>query len=137
MSAFEDKGSPAYTPPAAAPGSYQQPQPAHYAQSQPQAPQGYAQQPQGYAQPPPQGYAQQPMAQGYAPQPQLQTQLSAAQIGENFRGQLFAQCAQGIHQPTTKYGVFGIITAVVCFPCGLIALFIDVERKCDRCGIKL
>ncbi|KAJ7788036.1 hypothetical protein B0H14DRAFT_3504672 [Mycena olivaceomarginata] len=66
-----------------------------------------------------------------------QTQLSAAQIGENFRGQLFAQCAQGIHQPTTKYGVFGIITAVVCFPCGLIALCIDVERKCDRCGINL
>ncbi|KAJ7330295.1 hypothetical protein DFH08DRAFT_882337 [Mycena albidolilacea] len=120
MSAFEDKGSSAYTSPAAVPGSYQQPQPAHYAQGQPQAPLGYAQQP-----------------QGYAPQPQLQTQLSAAQIGENFRGQLFAQCAQGIHQPTTKYGVFGIITAIVCFPCGLIALFIDVERKCDRCGIKL
>ncbi|KAJ6521057.1 hypothetical protein DFH09DRAFT_1331410 [Mycena vulgaris] len=59
----------------------------------------------------------------------LQTQLSAVQIGENFRGQpfssaaVFAQCAHGIHQSTTKYGVFGIITAVVCFPCGLIALF--------------
>ncbi|KAJ7766439.1 hypothetical protein B0H14DRAFT_3510039 [Mycena olivaceomarginata] len=128
MSAFEDNGSPAYPPPAAVPGSYQQPQPAHYAQGQPQAPQGYAQQPQGYA--------PQPQASQFTFQ-RLQTQLSAAQIGENFRGQLFAQCAQGIHQPTTKYGVFGIITAVVCFPCGLIALFIDVERKCDRCRIKL
>ncbi|KAJ7905593.1 hypothetical protein B0H14DRAFT_2660815 [Mycena olivaceomarginata] len=63
--------------------------------------------------------------------------MSAQQVGEQYRAQLYAQCAQGIHQPTTKYGVFGIITAVVCFPIGLICLFVDTEQKCDRCGIKL
>ncbi|KAJ7866828.1 hypothetical protein B0H14DRAFT_3592342 [Mycena olivaceomarginata] len=90
---------------------------------------------QGYQQPPPQDYA--PQQQGYAPQPMPQTQMSAQQVGDQFRGQLFAQCAQGMHQPSKKYGVFGIIVAVVCFPIGLIALLIDVENKCDRCGLKL
>ncbi|KAJ3753406.1 hypothetical protein EV360DRAFT_87815 [Lentinula raphanica] len=40
------------------------------------------------------------------PQPQV--------VGDQYRAQLFAQCAQGIHDPHTKYGVCGIITAVVC-----------------------
>lgn len=35
---------------------------------------------------------------------------------------VFAMCAAGNHDVTTKYGVFGIIMAVVCFPCGLICL---------------
>ncbi|KAJ7046881.1 hypothetical protein C8F04DRAFT_1062016 [Mycena alexandri] len=110
-------GPPTYTPPAAAPG-------------------GYAPQQQQYPQQP---YPQQPQ-QGYAPQPQPQSypsQQSAAQVGEAYRAQLFAQCAQGIHQPSTKYGICGIITAIVCFPIGLICLFTDTEQKCDRCGIKL
>ncbi|KAJ7430720.1 hypothetical protein B0H11DRAFT_2083542 [Mycena galericulata] len=119
-------GPPVYTPPAGSPAG----PPAGYPQTQPQnyVPQGYAPQPQAYA------------PQGYAPQPQPQSnpsQRSAAQVGEDYRAQLFAQCAQGIHQPTTKYGVCGIITAVVCFPIGLICLFTDTEQKCDRCGIKL
>jgi peptidoglycan/LPS O-acetylase OafA/YrhL len=67
---------------------------------------------------------------------------------------VFARCAQGIHEPTTKYGICGIITAVVCFPIGLICLLYvsppllpvlvvilprstDTEQKCARCGIKL
>ncbi len=33
-----------------------------------------------------------------------------------------ARCARGDHDVETKYGVCGIITAVVCFPCGLICL---------------
>ncbi|KAJ7219369.1 hypothetical protein GGX14DRAFT_560457 [Mycena pura] len=107
-----------------------------------EAPQTYATQPgaqpqQGYAQPyaqPQQGY---PQGQPYPPHPQFQTQPSAAQVGEEYRAQLFAQCAQGIHQPTTKYGMCGIITAILCFPIGLICLFTDTEQKCDRCGIKL
>ncbi|KAJ7774488.1 hypothetical protein DFH07DRAFT_799814, partial [Mycena maculata] len=113
------QGPPVYTPPAAGPTGYPPPQQQGYAPQQ----QGYAPQPQGYV-PQPQGYASQP--QGHAPQPQTNpSQRSAAQIGEEFRAQLFAQCAQGIHQPTTKYGVCGIITAVICFPIGLICLFID------------
>ncbi|KAF8212142.1 hypothetical protein K438DRAFT_1806041 [Mycena galopus ATCC 62051] len=126
----DNKNTLAYTPPAEVQGppSYQQPS------------QGYQQSPgpKRYQLPPVQGgtgYAPQP--QGYAPQPTPQTQMSAAQVGEQYRAQLFAQCAQGIHQPTTKYGVCGIITAVVCFPIGLICLFTDTEQKCDRCGIKL
>ncbi|KAK7031152.1 hypothetical protein VNI00_013567 [Paramarasmius palmivorus] len=60
-----------------------------------------------------------------------------AVAGEEYRATLFAQCAQGIHQPTTKYGMCGIITAIMCFPCGLICLFSDTEQKCDRCGVIL
>ncbi|KAJ7076666.1 hypothetical protein B0H15DRAFT_955523 [Mycena belliarum] len=71
------------------------------------------------------GYVQ----QGFAAQPQPQGQMSPAQVGEEYRGQLFAQCAQGNHQPSKKYGVFGIIVAVVCFPCGLLALLVDVETN--------
>ncbi|KAJ7774930.1 hypothetical protein B0H16DRAFT_79937 [Mycena metata] len=112
-------GPPTYTPPAASPGGYAP----HDQQQQ------YPQQPYPQAQ------------QGYAPgQPQPQSypsQQSAAQVGEAYRAQLFAQCAQGIHQPSTKYGICGIITAVVFFPIGLICLFTDTEQKCDRCGIKL
>ncbi|KAH9924665.1 uncharacterized protein BXZ73DRAFT_50380, partial [Epithele typhae] len=47
---------------------------------------------------------------------------------------VFALCAQGQHDVTTKYGIAGIITAIACFPCGLIALFLDVEKRCVRCG---
>ncbi|KAJ7172390.1 hypothetical protein C8R46DRAFT_1032425 [Mycena filopes] len=111
MEYSQPPGPPTYTPPAAAPG-------------------GYAPQQQQYPQQ--QAYPQQ---QGYAPQPQPQTYpstRSAAQVGEEYRAQLFAQCAQGIHQPTTKYGVCGIVTAIVCFPIGLICLFTDTEQKCDR-----
>ncbi|TRM56233.1 hypothetical protein BD626DRAFT_414471 [Schizophyllum amplum] len=68
-----------------------------------------------------------------APQPQP----DAAQLGEQYRAELFARCAQGVHDPTTKYGMCGIITAVLCFPCGLICLFSDAEQRCDRCGVKL
>ncbi|KAJ3768766.1 hypothetical protein FB446DRAFT_254492 [Lentinula raphanica] len=63
------------------------------------------------------------------PQPQV--------VGDQYRAHLFAQCAQGIHDPHTKYGVCGIITAVVCFPIGLICLFTDREQRCHRCGIRL
>ncbi|KAJ7709816.1 hypothetical protein B0H17DRAFT_1029356 [Mycena rosella] len=124
MLASSDKATLAYSPPTpAGPPVYTPPAPDHHT----------------YA-PPQQGYAQAPPQQGYAPQPQPQSypsQRSAAQVGEEYRAQLFAQCAAGVHQPTTKYGVCGIITAVLCFPIGLICLFIDTEQKCDRCGIKL
>ncbi|KAJ7070450.1 hypothetical protein B0H15DRAFT_966299 [Mycena belliarum] len=113
--------TPAYTPAPAPPAVYQA--------QEPQKPYEYAPQPPQ----PPQGYKE-PLPQGYAAQPQM---MNPAQAGEMYRAQLFAQCAQGIHQPSTKYGMCGIITAVLCFPCGLIALFIDTEQKCDRCGIKL
>ena len=36
---------------------------------------------------------------------------------------VFALCAQGQHDVTNKYGVVGIILAIVCFPCGLFALW--------------
>ncbi|KAK7466085.1 hypothetical protein VKT23_004810 [Stygiomarasmius scandens] len=62
---------------------------------------------------------------------------SAAQIGEEYRAALFAQCAQGKHAWKTTYGPCGIITAVLCFPIGLICLFTDTEEKCDRCGVRM
>ncbi|THU88412.1 hypothetical protein K435DRAFT_761920 [Dendrothele bispora CBS 962.96] len=86
--------------------------------------------------PPGQDYQHPP--QGQLGQPSnTQQPMSNAQLGDQYRSALFAQCAQGNHQPETKYGVCGIITAVVCFPCGLICLFSDTEKKCSRCGITL
>jgi hypothetical protein len=35
---------------------------------------------------------------------------------------VFAQCARGDHDVSTKYGPCGIITAVLLFPIGLICL---------------
>ncbi|KAJ7097824.1 hypothetical protein B0H15DRAFT_623061 [Mycena belliarum] len=128
----EPAGPPVYTPP---PSGYAQPAPQQY----PSQGSGYAPQQQGYAPQPqacPGPSPSQPELSGHQPQ-SYPSQRSAAQVGEEYRAQLFAQCAQGIHQPTTKYGVCGIITAVVCFPIGLICLFTDTEQKCDRCGIKL
>ncbi|KIK57729.1 hypothetical protein GYMLUDRAFT_45900 [Collybiopsis luxurians FD-317 M1] len=63
--------------------------------------------------------------------------MSASQIGQQYQAQLFAQCAQGIHDPKTKFGMCGIITAIMCFPCGLICLFTDSEQRCNRCGVLL
>ncbi|KAF7763663.1 hypothetical protein Agabi119p4_8200 [Agaricus bisporus var. burnettii] len=45
-----------------------------------------------------------------------------------------ALCQQGHHDITTSYGPCGIITAVCCFPIGLLALLVDVEKRCTRCG---
>ncbi|KAI0696020.1 hypothetical protein BC835DRAFT_1272470 [Cytidiella melzeri] len=59
------------------------------------------------------------------------------QMGSQYQAQLLARCARGEHDVEKKYGPCGIITAVICFPIGLIALFIDVERKCSRCGVRL
>ncbi|KAL1701386.1 hypothetical protein EV121DRAFT_294292 [Schizophyllum commune] len=87
----------------------------------------------GYGMPP--AYPQ-PQEQSHLHPPPPQ-QMSAAQVGEQYRAELLAQCAQGIHDPQRKYGVCGIITAVLCFPCGLICLFSDAEKRCTRCGVKV
>ncbi|KAF8233675.1 hypothetical protein L208DRAFT_1395418 [Tricholoma matsutake] len=63
--------------------------------------------------------------------------MSAAQVGEQYRAELFARCAKGIHEPQRKYGVCGIITAIACFPLGLICLFADSNKVCARCGVRL
>ena len=68
---------------------------------------------------------------------------------------VFAMCANGNHDVVTKYGMVGILTAVFCFPIGLLALLyvpyaaahrvlsgpddcffdrVDKERRCVRCG---
>ena len=36
---------------------------------------------------------------------------------------VMARCARGDHDVETKYGTFGIIMAIVCFPCGLFCLW--------------
>ncbi len=36
---------------------------------------------------------------------------------------VLARCAHGQHDPETKYGIVGILCAVLCFPCGLICLW--------------
>lgn len=43
-------------------------------------------------------------------------------ISSSFARTVLARCARGQHDATRKYGMCGIITAIVCFPCGLICL---------------
>ncbi|KAF9260130.1 hypothetical protein L218DRAFT_962904 [Marasmius fiardii PR-910] len=76
-----------------------------------------------------------PVAMQPPPQALLGQEKTPAQMGEEYRAALFAECAQGRHAPTTRYGPCGIITAILCFPCGLLCLYTDSEQKCDRCGI--
>ncbi|KAJ3490674.1 hypothetical protein NLI96_g1243 [Meripilus lineatus] len=85
---------------------------------------------------------QTPMATGgYPAQPQVVPQQTIVQVqpdlGTQYQQQLFARCARGDHDVTVRYGPCGIIAAIVFFPIGLIFLFLDVERKCARCGANL
>ncbi|TBU29940.1 hypothetical protein BD309DRAFT_949373 [Dichomitus squalens] len=56
--------------------------------------------------------------------------------GKEYQANLMNMCASGNHDYTKKYGICGIICAIVLFPCGLICLFTDVEKRCVRCGAK-
>ncbi|KAI0766372.1 hypothetical protein BD413DRAFT_481104, partial [Trametes elegans] len=58
-----------------------------------------------------------------------------ASVGQQYQNELMAMCATGNHDVSKKYGVAGIICAILCFPCGLICLFSDVEKRCVRCGV--
>ncbi|KAI0720585.1 hypothetical protein C8T65DRAFT_735912 [Cerioporus squamosus] len=57
--------------------------------------------------------------------------------GKAYEQNLMNLCASGNHDVTKKYGVCGIICAILLFPCGLICLFKDVEKRCVRCGAKV
>ncbi|PIL22637.1 hypothetical protein GSI_15328 [Ganoderma sinense ZZ0214-1] len=130
-------------------GSPSQPQMAYNPQGPPpqmgQPPQPY---PGTVPQGPPPPQFQQPynpnMAQG-GPQGPIGPQSGyppagpapALNPGMQYQQQLFAMCAQGNHDVTTKYGMAGIITAIVCFPCGLLALLCDQEKRCVRCGSRV
>ncbi|RXW19584.1 hypothetical protein EST38_g6274 [Candolleomyces aberdarensis] len=80
---------------------------------------------------------------GYLPpQPPMivvteQTPLTAAERGELYRSELYGRCAAGIHEPSTRFGPCGIVTAIVCFPIGLLCLLVDNERRCTVCGVRL
>ncbi|KDR74033.1 hypothetical protein GALMADRAFT_157830 [Galerina marginata CBS 339.88] len=62
---------------------------------------------------------------------------NAAAVGAQYQSALLARCAQGNHEVTTSFGPCGIITAICLFPIGLICLFMDVQKKCSRCGVTL
>ncbi|KAF9462312.1 hypothetical protein BDZ94DRAFT_735885 [Collybia nuda] len=63
-------------------------------------------------------------------QPQYIQPLTPALTGDMYRSQL---CATGQHQWNTVYGPVGIITAILCFPIGLLALLVDKKNVCARC----
>jgi len=113
--------------------------PPHISDSEPypqKFPQPYTQgHPQPHTQDLPQ-YSQGPLQVNKPEGVQFQDQ-SPAVIAQNYRDQLFAQCAQGNHERKTEYGVCGIITAIFLFPCGLICLFMDKKETCLRCGVSL
>ncbi|ETW85840.1 hypothetical protein HETIRDRAFT_379978 [Heterobasidion irregulare TC 32-1] len=89
-----------------------------------------------YSQGPHQSYPS-PGQRSYGPQAAGVPYDHEARIGEQYRNQLLARCAQGHHDPTTHFGVCGIICAVLLFPIGLVCLFLDTDRKCSRCGVPL
>ncbi|KAI0667618.1 hypothetical protein C8Q78DRAFT_938989, partial [Trametes maxima] len=69
--------------------------------------------------------------------PSIFQKMDAATVGKQYQENLMAMCATGNHDVSKKYGVCGIICAVLLFPCGLICLFSDVEKRCVRCGAKV
>ncbi|TFK54835.1 hypothetical protein OE88DRAFT_1653353 [Heliocybe sulcata] len=74
--------------------------------------------------------------------PQLSPEMQEAAIGSQYQQRsalllVLARCARGDHDATTSYGAGGIITAVICFPIGLLCLAADKEVKCTRCGVRL
>ncbi|KAH9949822.1 hypothetical protein B0H21DRAFT_69023 [Amylocystis lapponica] len=69
------------------------------------------------------------------PQQQQQPMSADMSLALQYQHQLLARCARGDHDIHRKYGILGIVGAVVLFPCGLICLFIDSEEKCARCGV--
>ncbi|THV06301.1 hypothetical protein K435DRAFT_743767 [Dendrothele bispora CBS 962.96] len=133
----QHQSAPPYQHPTYPPSPYHQPsheqqtyqQPQTYQQTQPHV------QPQPY---PPQPY-QQPLYPAPNQQPiyVVQNQPSNLEVGERYRSQLWAMCARGAHDPETRYGCGGIVIAIIFFPLGLIALAVDRQKKCARCGIRM
>ncbi|KAI0789687.1 hypothetical protein C8Q75DRAFT_733495 [Abortiporus biennis] len=122
--------------------------PMQYAgQSQPQQQQYYAVQPQVTG-----GMVQQQSTGVHIMQPQMTgggIPQQERNVGSQFQneygmvradsliGSVYARCARGDHDVVKKYGPCGIITAIFCFPIGLIALCIDYEERCARCGVRV
>ena len=47
-------------------------------------------------------------------------------------------CLQaGMHEPQTKFGIFGILAAIVWFPFGIGLCILDRQVRCERCGALL
>ncbi|KZT72091.1 hypothetical protein DAEQUDRAFT_723258 [Daedalea quercina L-15889] len=44
---------------------------------------------------------------------------------------------QGGHVPSTRYGILGIIAAIIWFPLGVGCCLLDRRVKCARCGLTL
>ncbi|KAI0769989.1 hypothetical protein C8Q74DRAFT_864692 [Fomes fomentarius] len=62
--------------------------------------------------------------------------VSLRMDGKAYQANLMDQCAAGNHDATKKYGICGILCAIFLFPCGLICLCTDSEKRCVRCGVK-
>jgi len=43
------------------------------------------------------------------------------------------QCQQQGHIITSRYGVVGILSAILFFPCGVLVCLMDRTEKCERC----
>ncbi|KAF8970563.1 hypothetical protein BDZ97DRAFT_50384 [Flammula alnicola] len=69
--------------------------------------------------------------------PAPRVQGTSADIGAQYQAELFARCARGDHQWTMKFGLCGILTAIFCFPFGLLCLFLDTDQQCSRCGVRM
>jgi len=62
---------------------------------------------------------------------------SQASLGAQYQNEMYARCARGDHDVSTRYGICGIICAVALFPCGLLCLLADRQKRCSRCGSRV
>ncbi|TFY72688.1 hypothetical protein EVG20_g354 [Dentipellis fragilis] len=115
--------------PAAPPPAY----PSQYPTSP--GPSYYPQSPQANPEPRNSGYP--PHSGPWSPRNQPPYDPQTQWLGEQYRSQLLARCAQGDHDVSTSFGLCGILCAILLFPLGLICLCIDTEKKCSRCGVRL
>ncbi|EJF63327.1 hypothetical protein DICSQDRAFT_168209 [Dichomitus squalens LYAD-421 SS1] len=54
--------------------------------------------------------------------------------GKEYQANLMNMCASGNHDYTKKYGICGIICAIVLFPCGLICLlYVLIPLQVSTC----
>ncbi|KAJ8475102.1 hypothetical protein ONZ45_g15720 [Pleurotus djamor] len=84
-----------------------------------QSPYGYEPNPSS----PPRGYPQ-PQSSPYPSSfPERSPMDRDVELGRQYQAAMYARCAQGMHDPTTKYGACGIIAAILLFPIGLIFLW--------------
>ncbi|CAK9785962.1 unnamed protein product [Cutaneotrichosporon oleaginosum] len=75
-------------------------------------------------------------AYSYSTQPMSHKPTLSPQVSKPSYAATASLCPArpGGHEPQSRPGLVGVLIAICFFPCGLVALCIDEERKCKHCG---